>query len=85
MSDHGARLDVGGLARDRRAENIPEARMAYGDDRCGRGRAYWVLWSVETGRWSPQRYASWAEADAAREGHPDQMPCLQYAWGPSGE
>lgn len=79
MSDHGSRLEVVGDSGNPR-RSAAESRLTYGDDHCVRGRAYWVLWSVETGRWSPERYSSWAEAEAARNGRPDQLPCLQYAW-----
>lgn len=84
MSDHGSRLEVGKETGELRG-GTPQTRPAYGDERCVRGRAYWVLWSVETGRWAPERYHCWAEAEAARNGRTDQLPCLQYAWADDEE
>lgn len=53
----------------------------YGDADAERGAASWALWSMERGEALPGRYRSWAEAETARAGDPDRVPCLTYDWG----
>lgn len=52
----------------------------YGDRRAAEGAASWALWELDSGRVLPGRYRSFAEAEAARAGRADRMPCLEYAW-----
>lgn len=52
----------------------------YGDRRAAEGAASWVLWDLASGRVLPGRYRSLAEAEAARGGLDDRLPCIEYAW-----